>query len=224
MNYGPNGNFVKTPGDYSVPDGSAPYYKQESLLNKPNFTTQTRGPSGIINGPYDYPIFNYGQGPQLLNTMNNLMNTSVQTLTSDPILRKPTVNNPMMNVMPLDYDTEPFYEGNYQLSRNGEASGIKKEMKNDFDAGLFQDSDSLLWNRMNSQRQFYPTSVNSVPNNQGEFSQWLYGNSGECKSSSIYMKRGVKYTDGSLHCNGYNAAEPTNFGLLNGNLMSSVEQ
>jgi len=64
--------------------------------------------------------------------------------------------------------------------------------------------------------------VGSVPNNQGEFANWLYGNRFICKHGSVYQHYGIEYTDDSLTCNGFNAAEPTNKGLLNGNLMSSV--
>ena len=96
--------------------------------------------------------------------------------------------------------------------------------KKHIEKGLYQNSGDLLWNRTNSQRQFYTAPVGSVPSNQPEFAQWLYGDSGGrvCKSGSIYTRRGVEYTDDSLMCNGYNTATPTNFGLLNGNLMSSV--
>jgi hypothetical protein len=66
--------------------------------------------------------------------------------------------------------------------------------------------------------------VGSVPNNQPEFAQFLYGTGPVCKNGSIYQNYGLKYTDDSLVCNGYNVAEPTNKGLLNGTLMSSVDQ
>jgi len=43
------------------------------------------------------------------------------------------------------------------------------------------------------------------------------------KNGSIWANYGVQYTDDSLMCTGFDTAEPTNQGLLNGNFMSSVQ-
>jgi hypothetical protein len=180
--------------------------------------------------PYNQPQYAYGKGPRAANIINEYTSVPNKDIfNKTPVLREPTLHNPMMNVMPLDYDMQPLFEDynrygkrTYPNKRNLE---IKERIKTEFEKGLYQDADSLLWNRVNSQRQFVSMPVGSVPNNQPEFAQWLYGvNNETCKSSSIYQNYGLKYTDGSLLCDGYNVTPLTNKGLLNGTLMSSVDQ
>jgi hypothetical protein len=143
-----------------------------------------------------------------------------------PILREPTRDNPMMNVMPMDYDSPPLFADYVHYEKSTVPSQkeleVRKLVKNKFEDGLIQNADSLFWNRLNSQREFVSQPVGTVPSNQMEFAQWLYGNKNVCKQGSVFVGYGVKYTDDSLLCNGFNAAEPTNMGLLNGNLSSSV--
>ena len=78
----------------------------------------------------------------------------------------PTLNNPFMNVMITD-------------SRNREvACNYTEETKNQiedaFNSNLYKDTNDLF-GRNNSQRQFYTTPNTSIPNNQKEFANWLYG-------------------------------------------------
>lgn len=179
--------------------------------------------------PYNQPHYAYGNGPQAANVIQEYTSVPNKDIfNKTPKLREPTVHNPLMNVMPLDYDMQPLFDDynrygrkTYPNKRNVE---IKDRIKTEFEKGLYQDADSLLWNRLNSQRQFVSMPVGSVPNNQPEFAHWLYGVNNNCKSGSIFQNYGIKYTDDSLLCNGFNVAEPTNKGLLNGTLMSSVDQ
>jgi hypothetical protein len=189
-----------------------------------NYNGSYRYPS-----PYNQPEYVYGNGPIAANEIqefNSVPNKDI--FNKSPVLREPTSNNPFMNVMPLDYDMKPLFNDynryekkTYPSKRNQE---IKNDVKNNFDKNLFKDADSLLWDRINSQRQFVSEPVGSVPSNQQEFANWLYGIERNCKHSSIFQNYGIKYTDDSLLCNGFNVAEPTNKGLLNGILMSSVDK
>lgn len=177
--------------------------------------------------PYRNPSSNYGMGPQIYNTTQEVLNAPDKNVFwKDPVLREPTKNNPFMNVMPMDYDSPSLFSdyNRYEGSSNPSSLqlGVRNEVKNNFEKGLIQNADSLLWNRLNSQRQFISQPVGSVPNNQGEFASFLYGVKNVCKHGSIYQGYGVEYTDDSLVCNGFNVAEPTNMGLLNGNFSSSV--
>jgi hypothetical protein len=190
----------------------------------------------ILNGatnfpsPYNQPQYAYGKGPQAANIIQEYTSVPNKDIfNKTPVLREPTLHNPMMNVMPLDYDMQPLFDDYNRYSKktypNKRNLEIKEKIKTEFERGLYQDADSLLWNRVNSQRQFVSMPVGSVPNGQSEFAHWLYGNAGPlCKMGSVYQNYGLKYTDDSLACNGYNVAEPTNKGLLDGTLMSSVDQ
>lgn len=179
------------------------------------------------SSPYNIPFLNYGVGPQVARLSQNIMESPNPTnFWKNPNLRAPTVNNPFMNVSPLDYDTPPFFDGYEKITYPGNVSqNTRANMKSDFEKGLFQDASGRLWERENSQRQFVSQPVGSVPSDQAEYANWLYGNNKVCKSGSIWDRYGVAYTDDSLVCNGFNVSSPTNHGILNENgLMSSVEQ
>ncbi len=178
--------------------------------------------------PYIEPQYNYGYGPQIYDIMHSVDDAPNKGVFSkEPVLREPTVNNPMMNVSPLDYGMKPFFSDYNRYETGAYTDKNKLEVRElvhkNFDNGLFQDADSMLWNRLNSQRQFFSAPVGSVPSDQSEFGNWLYGNKYVCKQGSVYQGYGVKYTDDSLTCNGTNASVPTNKGLMGGKLSSSVE-
>lgn len=227
-------NGVKLSQYQNVPEGSPFYFgKQLSLLNKLDNPTKVNSTfTGNYMGfnfpsPYKNPSTNYGVGPQAINlTQQVISNQDPSVFWEKPILREPTIDNPFMNVMPMDYDTPPlFTDYNHYESKlpNRKEMKVKEMVKNNFEKGLIQDADSLFWQRLNSQRQYVSQPVGSVPSNQNEFANWLYGNKNVCKQGSVFVGYGVEYTDDSLLCNGFNTSEPTNMGLLNGNLMSSVE-
>lgn len=219
----------KLPQHQNVPKGN-PYYfgRQESLLNKLDNPTRVNNFRGYnFPSPYQTPILNYGVGPQAANVTQEVLSTqNKDTFWKDPILREPTTDNPFMNVMPMDYGAPPLFADydHYEKSTypSKKQLEVRNSVKDNFEKGLIQNADSLFWNRLNSQREFVSQPVGSVPNNQGEFANFLYGNKYVCKTGSIYQGYGVEYTDDSLVCNGFNVAEPTNQGLLNGNFMSSV--
>jgi hypothetical protein len=218
--YGPNGSFEKV----NVPQN---YYQgsQESLLYRENNPTFVGGfASYNLPSPYKHPRQNYGLGPYKQNLGNEINSAPNGTFDKRPFLRQPTVNNPFMNVSPVDYDAPPLFSNyvHYEKNISKNDLAVRDAVKNNFEKGLVQNADSLFWNRRNSQRQYVSQPVGSVPSDQAEFANWLYGTPGNCKQGSVFVNYGVEYTEDSLLCNGFNVAEPTNKGLLNGNLMSSV--
>ncbi len=232
--YDYTGAFSKNnilPQHQNVPKGTPFYYgRQESLLNKMDNPTRVSGFSSYnYPSPYQNPSLNFGVGPQAANLTQEVLSApNKNVFMESPVLREPTGDNPMMNVMPMDYDAPPLFAdyNHYEKSTypSQKELNIRNEVKNDFNKGLIQNADSKFWERLNSQRQFVSMPVGSVPNNQGEFANWLYAPAGGkvCKQGSVYVGYGVEYTDDSLICNGWNLPVMSNQGLLNGNLMSSV--
>ena len=225
------------PGDslpqyYSTPEGSPYFYgKQEGLLNQLNNPTaiHNMGNTGNPGSPYQTPLTNYGVGPQAVRVTADVLNApDSAAFFQDPVLRAPTSNNPFMNVMPLDYGAPPVFDNYNRYEKvnypTPESQNIREEVKSNFEKGLYQNAGGKLWDRMNSQREYVSQPVGSVPNDQAEFANWLYGapEGRICKTGSVYDRYGLKYTDDSLVCNGFNVASPSNKGLLNGGLMSSV--
>lgn len=217
-------NTRRNEGFMQVPIG--PYGNtQTGLLYSPDNPTFVKNYSDASNkvSMFNQPQFAYGNGPMLYRLENNQVNNKTY-----PSLRSPTENNPFMNVMPIDYDATPIYK-DYPRYENAidpskKQLEIRDSVETNFENKLWQNEESRLFERLNSQRQFISQPVGSVPNKQDEFAAWLYGNQYVCKQGSVWDKYGLKYTDDGLLCNGFNAAAPTNHGLLDNNLMSSVQK
>jgi hypothetical protein len=222
-----NGVFSNGVFNGTVPIPMGPYgNSQTGLLYEPNNPTYVNSYSlaGSEVSMFKEPQFAYGSGPMLYRSVNDPVDNK-----SYPSLRSPTTDNPFMNVMPLDYDANPIYQDYPRYEDTTDPSPrqmeIRDSVESNFEKKLWQNEESRLFERLNSQRQFVSQPVGSVPNKQNEFASWLYSSPyGTCKAGSIYAKYGMKYTDETLLCNGFNAAAPTNQGLLNGNLMSSVQK
>jgi hypothetical protein len=132
--------------------------------------------------------------------------------------RVPTVNNPMMNVPIAAYDTQQEFADyyRYQNITGPKTNAIKKEVAIDLNSKLFQDPADKIFERNNSQRQWYSMPNGSVPSDQTSFAENLYGREYVCKSGSIYMRYNVPFTDDSLACTGFEGdGQLTNFGQLN---------
>lgn len=82
--------------------------------------------------------------------------------------RRPTPDNPLMNPGVTEYGT---YDP--PVACNSDDEEIKESIKVNFNHELFRDVDEL-WERENSQRQFYTMPNTGVPNKQNEFAEWLY--------------------------------------------------
>lgn len=89
---------------------------------------------------------------------------------------KPTLDNPFMNVTMKDY----MNGGERNPACNPNDPEIKKEIDEMFNNNLFKDT-SDIFGKMNSQRQFYTMPWTQIPNNQGDFANYLYKNPKTCK-------------------------------------------
>jgi len=67
--------------------------------------------------------------------------------------------------------------------------GIKNIVENKFNNDLYLDSNDLF-NRRNSQRQFYTMPNTSIPNKQGDFAKWLYDRGPTCKEGNCTTSSG----------------------------------
>ena len=103
----------------------------------------------------------------------------------------------------ITYEGERNQEGKYHgqgviTYSNGEKSkacnsynnkGIKNIVENKFNNDLYLDSNDLF-NRRNSQRQFYTMPNTSIPNKQGDFAKWLYDRGPTCKEGNCTTSSG----------------------------------
>nr|QBK88385.1 MAG: uncharacterized protein LCMiAC01_00490 [Mimivirus LCMiAC01] len=91
--------------------------------------------------------------------------------------RLPTKDNPFMNP-----DLTEFNAGDIPVACNANDEDINEQTKVFYNHDLFRDIDEL-WEKKNSQRQFYTVPNTTVPNNQVEFAKFLYSTGPTCFES-----------------------------------------
>jgi len=94
----------------------------------------------------------------------------------------PTTNNPFMNVLHNDYLQNPNREAVSKLN-NYINPNMNSVIEKKFNYNLYKDS-SDIFNRKNSQRQFYTMPVTTIPNEQTKFANWLYKTPPTCKENN----------------------------------------
>jgi hypothetical protein len=119
--------------------------------------------NGVLRvGSKSNPSLYQPNNPESLLTIDEMIDHEKNTC------RRPTVDNPFMNPNITEYnDTHTV------AACNADDEEINEEMEVNFNHDLFRDVDEL-WERENSQRQFYTIPNTQVPNNQVEFAKWLY--------------------------------------------------
>ena len=92
---------------------------------------------------------------------------------------KPSLNNPFMNINTITDKRDkpaacPYYDN----------PNVAAEVEKDFDFNLYRDV-SDLYNKRNSQRQYYTMPSTTIPNEQTAFAKWLYLSPPTCKEDTI---------------------------------------
>ena len=92
---------------------------------------------------------------------------------------EPTYNNPFMNINKITDDRE-----RPEACTSWDNKDIQESIENKFNFNLYRDV-SDLFNRNNSQREYYTMPSTTIPNKQTEFAKWCYNTGPTCKESSI---------------------------------------
>ena len=101
---------------------------------------------------------------------------------------KPTINNPFMNVMLTDYVDNP--------NRGPACENVEEQIKEGFEYNLYKDVDDV-WERNNSQRQYYTNPSTTIPNDVESFANWCYKVPYSCKSGD--MEACLKWEQPYMH-------------------------
>lgn len=99
--------------------------------------------------------------------------------------RAPTKDNPFMNPSVVDYNTDA------PEACNSDDETINNSITKAFTSDLYMDVDDAF-NKLNSQRQFYTVPNTAIPNNQGDFANWLYRSPVTCKED---QEQCLRYED-----------------------------
>tara|TARA_Y100000389_G_scaffold17613_2_gene15387 strand:+ start:4373 stop:4921 length:549 start_codon:yes stop_codon:yes gene_type:complete len=114
-----------------------------------------------------YFIVNWGLGLDELNEQFRVTKTES--------CQNPTVNNPFMNILPVD-ERDRDKACDYD-------SEVKETINSKFNVNLYKDLNDVF-DRNNSQRQFYTMPSSTIPNNQTDFAKWLYDTKPICKEGN----------------------------------------
>ena len=165
-------NFVFRPDNETIvrTDIDNQYYNRSDDSLQSGFYDS----NGILNvGSKNSPKICSNPNAQDVLTLDEMINLQKNTC------RRPTVDNPLMNLNITDYNN-----GQPPAACNADDEEISDDIRVTFNHDLFRDVDEL-WERENSQRQFYTTPNHGVPNNSVEFAKWLYNNGSipNCKTN-----------------------------------------
>jgi hypothetical protein len=93
--------------------------------------------------------------------------------------RKPTRDNPFMNLNTVDYNID-----DQPVACNSDDDEIKEGERTNFNLDLFRDV-SDLFDIKNSQRQFFTVPNPSISNDQSGFANWCYKTPETCKENQV---------------------------------------
>lgn len=95
-------------------------------------------------------------------------------------LQLPSASNPFMNVMLSDYIQNP----DKKPAADVDNPHVRKEIERHFNQGLNRDIDDI-WQKENSQRQYYTMPSTTIPNDRSSFMNWCFSTPYSCKDGNI---------------------------------------
>ena len=94
--------------------------------------------------------------------------------------QRPTKDNPFMNVLLTDYVDNPTRPPACDV----ENPDVMDEIEKMYATGLYKDVDDV-WNKNNSQRQYYTNPSTTIPNDRDSFMKWCYDIPYVCKDGDL---------------------------------------
>lgn len=98
---------------------------------------------------------------------------------NDTLCVRSTVDNPFMNPSIADITYNPERPPACDISDQT----VQQLVDDNFNKRLFKDVGDL-YSRMSSQREFYTVPSTTIPNDQMQFAEWLYGSGMTCKEGN----------------------------------------
>jgi Ca2+/Na+ antiporter len=156
-----------------------------SIYNDPNYRDMIMkdgsSPNVILEAGYIDSDGNYRLGKEYnLDTPNNnkkKLNYEADKKYKKSKCRKPTADNPYMNVVFSDY----LDAANVPEPCNSDQT--KDDAQYLYNSTVYRNIEDV-YERQNSQRLFYTLPITTIPNKQGEFADWLYKTGPQCKENT----------------------------------------
>jgi len=156
-----------------------------SIYNDPNYRDMIMkdgsSPNVILEAGYIDSDGNYRLGKEYtLDTPTNhkkKLNYEANQKYKKSKCRKPTADNPYMNVVFSDY----LDAANVPEPCNSDQT--KDDAQYLYNSTVYRNIEDV-YERQNSQRLFYTLPITTIPNKQGEFADWLYKTGPQCKENT----------------------------------------
>ena len=119
---------------------------------------------------------------QNMNSINTdtFMNKKNITIIDNKTCTTPTKDNPFMN--PILTDTVFNSQNNHDACPVFNED-IENKIDKIYDESMYRNADDI-YDRSAGKRQFYTVPVNSIPNDQTTFANWLYNRGETCKENN----------------------------------------
>ena len=131
----------------------------------------------LINKMCKKETFNELQKETFNELQKEYKNSQLPLRESDYFNSTNNINNPLKNINITKYGEKP------KFSDSSKSTDLNKYINNKF----FQTTEQYLFDT--NCRQYHTMPNNKLPNEQGNFANWLYGTTDNCKSDSIYAHR-----------------------------------
>lgn len=106
------------------------------------------------------------------------------------ICQVPSKQNPFMNVLLTDYVDNPNRPSACKIN------DVEDQVKSEFERNLYKDVNDV-WDRNNSQREFYTNPVTTIPNDRDSFMNWCWNIPYVCKDGD--QDACLKYEQPYMH-------------------------
>lgn len=130
-------------------------------------------------GIFYFIHINYPDKPQ--KGAGNAASCGTGMCGKDEGYQQPTQENPFMNVLLTDYVDNPTRPPASDI----EDPKIRSDMEKMFEFGLYKNVDDV-WNRNNSQRQYYTNPSTTIPNDRDSFMKWCWDTPYVCKDGDQF--------------------------------------
>lgn len=132
---------------------------------------------GITIGLLTIPIYEFeNKERKLAEKFLRKNNVDIQ---NNQLCTISSVENPFMNPSVTDIKYSPDRPEACPV----ENPMVKNQIERNYDKRVFRDVTDIF-GRDNSERQFYTVPSSTIPNKQGEYAEWLYGNGATCKEGN----------------------------------------
>ena len=138
-----------------------------------------------------YAIYFYSDETVVFNTFTLDRNTLDTDIKVNKDTVEPTIDNPFMNVLLTDYTDNPNRIAVSSLN-NYNNKKLNEQVDETFYYNLYRDVDDV-YDKYNSQRQFYTMPSTTIPNEQDKFVKWAYKTPPTCKEDNGYRCYGNLY-------------------------------